>query len=89
MGNAPFLKEPDTAKESGDGESTYGTYGFSSMQGWRTGQEDAHAIAGSIARRVHVCTYRATLLYVAVLERGKKELVDYFAVFDGHGGAEV
>jgi len=71
MGNASaFLEAPLTEKDSGDGESTYGTYGYSSMQGWRTGQEDAHA--------------------VAVLERGeKKELMDYFAVFDGHGGSEV
>ena len=46
MGNAPFMQAPDTEKDFGDGETTYGAYGFSSMQGWRTGQEDAHSIAG-------------------------------------------
>ena len=46
MGNAPFRDAPATEKEVGDGESTYGSYGFASMQGWRTGQEDAHSIAG-------------------------------------------
>ncbi|RNA30398.1 phosphatase 1G [Brachionus plicatilis] len=37
-----YLSEPNTNKESMDGDNEHMSFGASSMQGWRTNQEDAH-----------------------------------------------
>lgn len=39
-----YLSEPVTRKDSTEGESDRLKYGSSSMQGWRTGMEDAHTV---------------------------------------------
>ena len=39
-----YLSEPITEKETTSGEDSRLRYGVSSMQGWRTSMEDAHAV---------------------------------------------
>eukprot|EP00729_Bicosta_minor_P016846 gene16846-13423_t len=39
-----YLSSPKTEKESGEGTTIFGQYGFSSMQGWRKDMEDAHVV---------------------------------------------
>ncbi|CAM9143208.1 unnamed protein product [Choristocarpus tenellus] len=71
-----YLSQPITDKETEDGGEHGGLrWGAAAMQGWRTGMEDAH---------------------LACLDLNQKEEngddhkpVALFAVFDGHGGAEV
>ncbi|PAA80067.1 hypothetical protein BOX15_Mlig004716g2, partial [Macrostomum lignano] len=65
-----FLDKPVVNKVSGSGQLPDGiAYGHSTMQGWRTSQEDAHACAPGFDA-----------------SQPDRHL---FAVFDGHGGAEV
>jgi len=39
-----YLSTPNKSKNSIDGNNSYIRYGVSSMQGWRTGMEDAHSV---------------------------------------------
>mmetsp|Transcript_1046 Transcript_1046/g.1359 ORF Transcript_1046/g.1359 Transcript_1046/m.1359 type:complete len:462 (-) Transcript_1046:297-1682(-) len=69
-----YLSTPITEKESEDGEHGLLKYGASAMQGWRRGMEDAHLALGQLPGLEKV--------------NGDQE-ISMFAVFDGHGGAEV
>ncbi|CAM9938068.1 unnamed protein product, partial [Heterosigma akashiwo] len=69
-----YLSTPITDKESEEGEHGFLKYGASSMQGWRKGMEDAHLALGELPGGV---------------TSKEGEGISMFAVFDGHGGAEV
>lgn len=49
-----YLSKPNTTKDTGNGESDVLRYGHSSMQGWRTGMEDAHIDTLNVKDGVHL-----------------------------------
>ncbi|KAK9238214.1 phosphatase 2C-like domain-containing protein [Lipomyces kononenkoae] len=71
-----LLSEPIVDKSSEDGGHKRLIYGASSMQGWRISMEDAHAAVLDLKR-----------------EDGKpiseNKSVDFFGVYDGHGGSKA
>eukprot|EP00793_Prasinoderma_coloniale_P004186 PRCOL_00006362-RA len=69
-----YLDKPERGKDSGEGANGAFAYGFSSMQGWRRTQEDAHAAVVDLDG--------------ADAAAGAEE-TGFFAVYDGHGGAAV
>lgn len=72
-----YLSTPVTRKDSLDGVSANNPHiaevAGSSMQGWRKNMEDAHICLPDLSEEVRNRWYGHSL----------------FAVFDGHGGAEV
>eukprot|EP00903_Cladosiphon_okamuranus_P005983 g5905.t1 len=75
-----YLSQPILDKETEDGadEITGLRWGAAGMQGWRTGMEDSHLACVDLAGEASSAT---------AADPSKK--IAAFAVFDGHGGAEV
>ena len=67
------LSEPVTEKRSESGRNDRLIYGASSMQGWRSTMEDAHAAVLNIGGK---------------LESSANQIA-FFGVYDGHGGDRI
>lgn len=73
-----YLSTPVTDKDTEEGEDLESkrpiSWGVVDMQGWRKSMEDAHIIQTDVP---------------APKKSGSEHDAQVFAVFDGHGGAEV
>ncbi|WFD19090.1 protein-serine/threonine phosphatase [Malassezia caprae] len=69
-----ILSEPIVEKHTSHDEDENVAFCVSDMQGWRISMEDAHAAVLNLMDDANV---------------GPKERVSFFAVYDGHGGANV
>ncbi|CAM9330494.1 unnamed protein product [Ectocarpus sp. 12 AP-2014] len=73
-----YLSQPNLAKDTQDGDDGELRWGAAGMQGWRTGMEDSHLACLDLNGKDSA---------TPAADPAKK--IAAFAVFDGHGGAEV
>ncbi|CAN0512761.1 unnamed protein product, partial [Ectocarpus sp. 12 AP-2014] len=73
-----YLSQPNLAKDTQDGDDGELRWGAAGMQGWRTGMEDSHLACLDLIGKDST---------TPAADPAKK--IAAFAVFDGHGGAEV
>ncbi|CAM9827427.1 unnamed protein product, partial [Ectocarpus sp. 13 AM-2016] len=73
-----YLSQPNLAKDTQDGDDGELRWGAAGMQGWRTGMEDSHLACLDLNGKDSATPAADPATKIAA-----------FAVFDGHGGAEV